>query len=93
MSKKLTYGKILDKMKKLESKQVKMPWKVWTCFWENPPSVLFSGDQISFSEGDYKTKDEIVDALKWLLSQFEEEIDHETFWNDIEKIHEDSYED
>jgi hypothetical protein len=55
---------------KIQSKIDTVPYKVWTTFAERQFSMDIMGDQISINDGDYKSLDEIREALDWMVQQF-----------------------
>lgn len=63
--------KIIEKYNKIQEidTTVKLPWKVWTTFYETVPYVDLLGDQISFG-GDYKSLEEVRESLEYLVDQF-----------------------
>ena len=65
--------KIMEKIKKLQTKTEVIPWFVWTAFWDKSPFFNIIGDQVTF-DGDYKTLQEMRNALDWMVDQFGGEV-------------------
>jgi len=57
------------KITKIQNDMDKIPWHVYTSFWDHKPHFNTFGDQIGF-EGDYKTLDEMRRSTEWFVSQF-----------------------
>ena len=57
-----------SKISKIASSVEKIPWKVWTCFWETYPLYEIVGDSITFGS-DYKTLPEMREGVEWLVDQ------------------------
>lgn len=59
----------LKKTQEINNSINHMPWKVWTCFWEEEPIVSISGSEVCFG-ADHKDLSELRNAVEWFASQF-----------------------
>lgn len=65
--------KAIKEVQKTVDKVAKVPWDVWTAFWEEQPGFNITEDQVSF-DGDYKSLGEMREAITWFVTQFGGEV-------------------
>lgn len=62
------------KVKEMQESIDKIPYEVWTCFWDTHTMADLCGDNICFGNADYKTLDEMRHGVEWLVDQFGGEV-------------------